>query len=108
MRRRGVIRVVATEAQHPLQAPLGTRAREQHGCGREPPGYDGFAGGVKTRIVAAEVLLRVDDEAWAGAESGFESWVARGEGQAVVAAFDDEVDGGEEGFHAREAGGVVA
>jgi hypothetical protein len=38
----------------------------------------------------------------------FEEGIARGEGHAVVAAFDDEVDGGEHGFHFREARGVVS
>lgn len=57
---------------------------------------------------AAEVALRVHDEALFALEGGLEQRVARGEGDAVVAALDDEVDAGEEGFHLGEAGFVVA
>ena len=61
-------------------------------------------------ICKAQVAFRVEDEsARRSGQLGFEERVEGSEGNAVVAAFDEQRDaGGEEGFHPGEAGAVVA
>jgi len=58
--------------------------------------------------VRPEIVFGIYYEALDVGEGGLEERIAGGEGDAVVAAFENEVDLGEEGFHFGEAGGVVA
>ena len=53
-------------------------------------------------------MLCIDDEALDVGEGGLEERIAGSERDAVVAAFEDEVDLGEERLHFGETGGMVA
>lgn len=55
-----------------------------------------FVGGA---VLAPQIPLRVDDETLPPSEGFFEEGVARGQGHAVVAAFDYKVDVREHGDH---------
>ena len=104
----GVILMGFREAQDLRDGGFAMSAAEECGCGFEPLCYYVFALSVGFGVIGPEVLLCVDYEAGAGGEGGLEKGVTGRDGEAVVAAFDDEVDGGEEGADLAEPGGVVA
>ena len=63
---------------------------------------------VEWSVIAAEVLLGVDYETLPAGERFFEEGIARCERDAIVTAFDNEVDGGEHRPHFGESSTGVA
>ena len=100
--------VVLGELEHVAHRAAVLDVGEERRRGPVPLPDDVLARAVGGCVAAPQVLLGVDDESGAFAQGVFEERVARHEGGAVVAAFDDEVDLVDEGFHFGEAGGVVA
>lgn len=69
-----------------------------------PVAYDFFPLTIRRPVLTPQVPLRIYNQPFPPSKALLEQRIPRGKRNAIVAAFDDEVDGAEHRFHFREAG----